>query len=276
MTDQQTLVTFGCSWTQGIGACYTPDITTLEQYNLVKGSKSFRYAFRNLLAEKFNLKNHNIALHGASNDYNFDQASKIFGNAEKKKNFLNSNPVVLWGITSTARLYRNEKTIHLKPDRPASILLYLEEPYINAPSNEDLKHILQNQETLYSTLYLKLYYDHQKEVDRLANQIEVWNDVFEYHKVPIIWFDSFNTHAYNNSPRNFIKGDLLSQMLQHQNLTFRTEKKWYHLSEFLNDDDRITVGVKNQLINPFSFHPSQKGHQIISQILAPFVQQHVV
>jgi hypothetical protein len=277
MTDIRTLVTFGCSWTQGVGAQWTPDMTDENKFLKSRMSPLLNdpYAFRTLLTNKFNLKNKNIAVHGASNDYNFEQANMIFGDPKKKKEFLDSKPIVLWGITSTARIYRNQKTLHLTPDRPASILLFLQEPYVNAPSNEDLKYILHNQETLYATLYLKLFYDHQKEVERLSNLMHVWNDVFAYHNVPVVWFDSFNTHAYPNLPENLIVGDLLSLMLTHQQLTHRSNKKWYHLSEYFNDDDRITVGVKNHLLNPFSFHPSQMGHEIICKILTPFIQSHL-
>ena len=269
----QTLTTFGCSWTAGVGAHYVPNEREIEYKQQAWTEAAYSYSFRNILARKFNLTNCNFSQPGASNDYNFEQASIIFGNAEKKKKFLDSNPIVLWGITSTARIYRGEKNLHLRPNRDISIMLFLEEPYINGPSNEDLKFILQDQKTLYSTLYLKLFYDHEKEVQRIGNQIEVWNDVFEYHGVPVIWFDTFNHHSYPNQIRNFFQGgDLLSQMLIYKNLKYNSNKKWYHLSDWTNDDDRIDVGVKNQLLNPFTYHPGQDGHKILAEILTPSIQ----
>jgi hypothetical protein len=61
-------------------------------------------------------------------------------------------------------------------------------------------------------------------------------------------------------------------MLSYKNLKYNSNKKWYHLSDWTNDDDRITVGVKNQLLNPFSYHPSQDGHKILAEILTPSIQ----
>jgi hypothetical protein len=223
MANQQTLVTLGCSWTAGVGAQYLPGDTELhykEKYGDQKVTNL--YSFRNILAQKFNLLNFNISVGGASNDYNFEKLGMIFGDAKKKQQFLDSSPIVLWGITSTARIYRNEKTVWLRYNRETSIMLFLEEPYINGPSNEDLKFILNDQEVLYSSLYLKNYYDHNKEVTRLANLIEVWNDVFAHHNIPVIWFDTFNTHNYYNSPRNFLQGgDLLSQMLAYKKIKYK-------------------------------------------------------
>lgn len=274
MQSRQTLATFGCSWTYGIGAYYTPGLTKIDYIEQNPwGAGARAHSFRNILANKFNLTNYNLSKGGASNDCNFEQASAIFGDAKRKKKFLDSNPIVLWGITSTARIHRANRSMFLRPDG-YSVMLFLEEPYINGPSNEDLKYILQNQELLYASLYLKLFYDHEQEVQRIGNQIEVWNDVFENYGVPVIWFDTFNHHKYPNQIRNFLQGgDLLSQMLDYKNLKYKSNKKWYHLSDWKNDDNRIDAGVKNQLLNPFSYHPSQDGHKILAEILTPSIQK---
>jgi hypothetical protein len=276
MDNQRTLVTLGCSWTAGVGAQYLSEDTESYKKNAWNQKVTDLYSFKNILAQKFNLLNFNISIGGASNDYNFEQLGMIFGDPKKKQQFLDSSPIVLWGITSTARIYRNKKNLFLRYNRETSILLFLEEPYINGPSTEDLKFILHDQEFLYSSLYLKLFYDHDKEVTRLANLIEVWNDVFAHHNIPVIWFDTFNTHDYYNSPRNFLQGgDILSQMLAYKKIKYKSDKKWYHLSDWSNDDDRITVGVQNQLLNPFTFHPGQEGHKVIAEILSPSIQQYI-
>jgi hypothetical protein len=277
MHRKQTLVSLGCSWTAGVGAHYLPnDAESDYKKNAWDQMVTDQYSFKNILAQKFNLSNFNISKGGASNDYNFEELGMIFGDPKKKQQFLDSEPIVLWGITSTARIYRNKKSIFLRYNRETSILLFLEKPYIDAPSTEDLKFILQDQETLYSSLYLKLFYNHDDEVTRLANLIEIWNDVFAYHNIPVIWFDTFNTHDYYNSPRNFFQGgDILSQMLTYKKINYKSDKKWYHLSDWTDDDNRITVGVCNQLLNPFSFHPGQEGHKVIAEILSPSIQQYI-
>ena len=277
MKKRQTLCSFGCSWTAGVGAHYIPGMDESKFKNEAwEQDIIYPCSFRGILSKKFSLNNFNISIGGASNDYNFEQAQEIFGDPKRKQDFLSKNPIVLWGITSTARIYRKEKNIFLRPNRFTSILYFLEDHYAKNPSVEDLKLILQDQELLYISLYLKLYYDHDQEVRRLANLIETWNEIFAYHNVPVIWFDTFNTHKYYNNPRNFLPGgDLLSQMLKKEKIKYKTSKKWYHLSDWVDDDDRISKGVKNNLLNPFTFHPGQHGHQIIADILTPAIEQYL-
>jgi hypothetical protein len=271
----RTLATFGCSWTFGVGAGYSPGQSE-DEYTQNAREESIVYplSFRGILSKKFGLTNFNIATGGASNDYNFETASAIFGDKNQKEKFLDSNPIVLWGITSTARIYRGGKSLFLRHNRETSIMLFLEENYANNPSLEDLKFILNEQPFLYQALYLKLYYNHDKEVIRLSNLIQNWNDIFDHYNIPVIWFDTFNTHSYYNSPRNLIaNNNLLTQMLQNCNIKFKLDKKWYHLSDWVNDDDRITKGVKHSLLNPFTYHPTQLGHQIIADILSPYIEE---
>ena len=66
------LVSFGCSWTHGVGSAYEKGMT-LDEYKLTSHHKetitpnSFRY----ILAEKFNLENVNFARGGSSNQTQF-------------------------------------------------------------------------------------------------------------------------------------------------------------------------------------------------------------
>jgi hypothetical protein len=271
----RTLATFGCSWTRGVGAQYYTGQNENDYKNSAwVESEIYPHSYRGILSKKFGLTNFNVADGGASNDYNFEMASAIFGDDNQKEKFLKSSPIVLWGITSTARIYRGGQNIFLAPNRETSIMLFLEENYITDPSLEDLKFILNDQPFLYQALYLKLYYDHNKEVIRLANMMQNWNDIFEYYNIPVIWFDTFNTHNYYNSTRNLIKnGDLLTQMLQSHNIKFNLNKKWYHLSDWTNDDDRITKGVKHNLLNPYTYHPTQLGHQTLADIISPYIEE---
>lgn len=278
MTKRRTLVTFGCSWTYGVGAHYTKDLSESE-YMETRNSEDivFPYSFRGILSKKFSLTNHNLSKGGASNEYNFETANEIFGDSEKRKRLLDSKPIVLWGITATPRIYRKSKNLFLPHNRPQSILYFLDDPsYIQNPSLDDLKYILNDQEFLYCALHLKLFYDHDHEVRKLANLIQIWNDIFDFHDIPVIWFDTFNTHNYYNHPKNYIaEGDLCSQLLKHQKIDIKSGKKWYHLSEWCDDDPRITAAVKNDLLNPFTYHPNQTGHQIIASLLSSKLEPYL-
>jgi hypothetical protein len=69
-----------------------------------------RHSFRGLIANNLQITNSNYSAGGSSNEQQFDAMSKIFGNPKKRKKFLDKKPVVMWGITSTARIFRNNQS----------------------------------------------------------------------------------------------------------------------------------------------------------------------
>jgi len=224
-------------------------------YNKIRADESIAdlYSFRGIISKLLYLNNVNFSLGGSSNDEQFDIMSKIFGDAKKREQFIESDPVVLWGITSTARIFRNNKSIML------------------SANNSDVGS--KNEEELYKTLYTKLYYDHEQRVSDLCNQIELWNTIFDYYNVPVIWFDTFNTHNYPRLPRNFIPGgDLLTQMLDVSKS--KISKAFYHYSNWTVDDPRISEGIKLKLLNPITMHPTKAAHIAISKTLLPYIEKH--
>ena len=215
------------------------------------------YSFRGIISKSLGLKNYNFSRGGSSNDKQFNIMSEIFSDTKKREHFLDKKPIVLWGITSTARIFRNNKSIMLSVTDK------------NLDTNSD------NEEELYSALYVKLYYDHEQEVANLSNQIELWNIIFDHYDVPVIWFDTFNTHKYPRPPRNFLQGgDLLTQMLNvNKSKIAKMIGKYYHYSAWVSDDPRIDEGIKLKLLNPISMHPTKTGHNLISQILLPHIKE---
>ena len=215
------------------------------------------YSFRGIISKSLGLKNYNFSSGGSSNDKQFNIMSEIFSDTKKREHFLDKKPIVLWGITSTARIFRNNKSIALSVTDK------------NLDTNSD------NEEELYSALYVKLYYDHEQEVANLSNQIELWNIIFDHYDVPVIWFDTFNTHKYPRPPRNFLQGgDLLTQMLNvNKSKIAKMIGKYYHYSAWVSDDPRIDEGIKLKLLNPISMHPTKTGHNLISQILLPHIKE---
>ena len=215
------------------------------------------YSFRGIISKSLGLKNYNFSSGGSSNDKQFNIMSEIFSDTKKREHFLDKKPIVLWGITSTARIFRNNKSIMLSVTDK------------NLDTNSD------NEEELYSALYVKLYYDHEQEVANLSNQIELWNIIFDHYDVPVIWFDTFNTHKYPRPPRNFLQGgDLLTQMLNvNKSKIAKMIGKYYHYSAWVSDDPRIDEGIKLKLLNPISMHPTKTGHNLISQILLPHIKE---
>ena len=131
-----------------------------------------------------------------------------------------------------------------------------------------VKELSTNKEDLYTSIHAGMYYDHEQEVIRIANKMKMINDVLAFYNVPIIWFDTFNTHTYYNSPDHCIPADLLSTMLNNEKIKFKSK---YHYSNWMNDDQRITKSVKKGLLNPSTFHPSKLGHEKITDIISPYI-----
>ena len=72
------LVTFGCSWTFGVGLGWEPGMTQ-EEYQVSKKNVDIadKYSFRGLLAEEFGLENKNYSRGGSSNQRQFRHAEQF-------------------------------------------------------------------------------------------------------------------------------------------------------------------------------------------------------
>ena len=269
-TIEHTLYTFGCSWTYGVGVGYYPKMT-LQEYNQQAWGSAIcnEKSFRGILADRLKIKNINYSKGGASNDRNFRLLSEILGDKETRKSFLESNPIVLFGITSTARIERNYKQEHRDTFLRTNIstLHFVDDDY--QFNIEDVPLFWNDKETLYQALHLKLYYSHPDEVKKLYHNMNLYNEIFDKFNVPVLWYDSFNTHDYPNKIDNYFGGqDLLTALLDYKKIKFN-KTKWYHFSDWFDDDPRITLGIKNNLLNPYSMHPTEEGHKIIAQLLYP-------
>jgi hypothetical protein len=170
----QLLVTFGCSWTYGIGAGYTQGMSRAEYIDTYKkDSICSQLSFRGLLSKKYGLVNKNFSLGASSNQHQFRLAKEFFSSTDFKKLQSKFNKIiVLWGITSTAR---NE--------------LYL----TRSDCHED---IFYSNDKIESKLMTKYFYNHEYEVDRLLTEIRFWDDYFKSKNINNLWFDTFNHHNY--------------------------------------------------------------------------------
>lgn len=233
------LITFGCSWTYGIGVGYTDGMSEKE-YELICTNKELddRYSFRGLLSSELNLENLNFSEGGSSNQKQFRLAREYF--TSKDFDSTNKNEIiVLWCITSTAR---NELWSNLTED-------YNNFKYDVHPSK-------------LSMILLKETYDHNQEVKTLTENMILWNRFFESYGIKNIWVDTFNTHKYIRPIPNLLEnGDLMTQMSD--GITSDS----YHMSSWVDDDKRIQYLINKGLINPISLHPTKLGHQKIVEIL---------
>lgn len=250
------LITFGCSWTRGIGASYVEGMTA-EEYEAVSDDTDSitPCCYRTFLSDRFNLENLNFAIGASSNQTQFRFAQEFFVSdkfEEYRKKY--DKIIVSWAITSTARfdLYSKSKGTYKN--------------FMYSGTNAEFAEVSK---VLYSN-----HYNHDAEVDRLYVQMKHWNQYFKHLGIKNIWFDTFNHHEYpghienllfqNDSPR-----DLLSK------LVFFKGKDRYHLSFWKVDSKRTDLGVQYGLLNPYSLHPVMSSHKFISNLLSPFIEERL-
>jgi hypothetical protein len=252
---RRLLITFGCSWTYGVGVGHEPGMS-LDEYKAIawKGNICSQLSFRGLLSKKYGFKkNINFSQGGSSNQLQFRLAKEFFPSDEFKK--LQSKfdqIIVLWGITSTARneLYFNS---------------------CNHPENFFYSYDMPEAKVM-----TKYFYNHEYEVAQLLTNIRFWNDYFKSKNISNLWFDTFNHHEYEQfvlenlifteeNPR-----DLLSKLaIKNGQLDIDTN---YHTSDWQIDSNRIEYLVNIGILNRHSLHPTQQGHAQISEMLAPYIE----
>lgn len=255
------LITFGCSWTRGVGAGYSKVYQSTDKNDYK--SKCWDWplnepcSYRSLLCKKYNLENINFSQGGASNQNQF-RLSEEFFTSEKFDILKNENDIyVLWAITSTARgeFYINDlnkfKNIMYNPRK----------------TKNDLECKL-------STLIVNNFYNHNAELGVLNIRMKHWNKYFQALGIKNIWIDTFNHHNYPDPVDNLcfkddIPRDLLSKITKNKLYT----NKVYHLSDWLDDCIVTENAIENKLLNPYSKHPTSKGHEIIADILSPEIEK---
>jgi hypothetical protein len=300
---RRLLITFGCSWTYGVGVGYSQNMTK-DQYKATAWKETIcdQLSFRGLLSKKYELVNKNFSEGASSNQRQFRFAKNFFTSDDFKK--LQSEfdqIIVLWGITSTAR----------------------NELYFNRHNHyENFSYTL---DTIESKIMTKYFYNHEYEVDQLLTEIRFWNDYFKSKNIDNLWFDTFNHHEYIGPskfnaqfkveycsvagpdwPRieDYVTGDyvisdqkILDQILEIKkicnkipNLIFDEQKprdllsllathngctdidNQYHTSSWDIDSNRVSYLVDCGILNPYSHHPTRVGHEQIATILDEYIR----
>tara|TARA_B100000925_G_scaffold89582_1_gene64755 strand:+ start:736 stop:1479 length:744 start_codon:yes stop_codon:yes gene_type:complete len=242
------LVTFGCSWTRGIGTFYHEGMTR-EEYRIITDTKdpeSFAlqdvYSFRILLAERLGAENINFSQGGSSNQKQERHAIEYFNQNSPE------DTVVLWGITS---LVRNEHPINGKLQN----YMYSTRQHDKWP-----------QETIDAIAYhYDHFFDEKLELVRINNMMIHWNKFFEAHKIPNLWFQTFNSYRFPEPVERLAPRDLLT------NLTHPAVRD-DHMSDWKLDSHRIRKAVRDKLVNPYSLHPTVETHVKIADMLEPHLR----
>ena len=245
------LITFGCSWTKGVGVPYEKGMSK-EEYLEVRSSSNRnnpyiqlmgaenlgdpiwdqmnKYSFRGILSERLNMQNINYASGGSSNQRQERLATEYFNTHSFE------DTVVLWGITS---ITRNELTINGKREN---------------------FHLGGNELNEYQRYYIDHFYDQETEIERLGNAMIHWNKFFEGHNIPNLWFQTFNTYKFPQKIDRLVPRDLLT------NLT-RPMIRDDHFSVWDVDSKRIREAKEKGLVNPYSLHPTKETHILLADML---------
>lgn len=262
---KKLLITFGCSWTYGVGAAYQSDMPTDNYIKLAwDPDLCFEYSFRNLLCREFNLENKNFSEGGSSNQRQFRYAKEYFG-SDTFQNDLDKfdQIIVLHAITDTGRNEYYDLS---------------EKEIVNVQyANVIDKKTIQKK---FAEFMVKYSYDHETELDQLITEFRFWNTFYKKFNIKNIWLDTFNHHQYNCSVPNFLgndlpKRDLMSQLARRNGLADIDDG--YHISAWKIDCDRVNFLIKKEILNPISMHPTQKGHKEICEILGEyFVKNNII
>lgn len=255
---RKILLTFGCSWTYGVGVWYTPGMTYDEYDNTrfnqeLSKSLADEYSFRGLLSKKYDFENINFSEVGSSNLKQFMLLKRFF-TSDKFKNLVKENAkiVVLHGITSTARAYFFDNNTQ----QPTDIM------FNTLATNKDFA--IKN--------YFMNFYNHDHEVAMLTEEIQFINQWYDAVNIKHLWFDTFNSHNYTTNLDNFVNGeheynvrDLLSSMAILNGMKDMDKK--YHQSTWRADTNRAEFLIKTGHLNPLSIHPTKMGHQLIADLI---------
>ena len=297
---------FGCSWTLGkfinlIGYPRNPDKGYDEKL------QADLYSYRSLISNHFSRKQINYSQGASSNDRQLRLASQHFigpGSAIQQtckkiqykydlvkdsswpsieeiiqthslpdeildellvKHKINdfeflrpvkNQQVVLWFITSTARKeFYNSVT--------------------ESWENVMLSEFAESSE--FYRLFLTDHYSHKKELEKLSQQMILWNSYFSSKGITNYWIDTFNHHDYPIHVDNRLNfgtdfSDLMSNLCILTGYT--PDKTQYHYSSWQVDDGRSEHLVKLGLLNPQTLHPTQEGHKIIAEkLLVPQLEK---
>jgi hypothetical protein len=254
---KRLFITFGCSWTWGVGAGYVPDLGSKDsqEYRDIAWNEDIanNYSFRGILCKKYNFVNKNFAEPGSSNQRQFRLAKLFFTSLEFKRLQADFDQIiVLWALTATDR---NE--------------LYL-------VNKKGFSNFTYSNGTPEGKAIVAYFYDHGNEVMQLETEMAFWNDYFKSKNISNLWVDTFNHHTYPQPVDNLVKAnenprDLLSLLAAHNGCT--TIDRTYHSSQWAIESSRVKYLVNKKILNPISIHPTKLGHAQIADILAEHIEK---
>ena len=158
----KVFIFFGCSWTYGKFIHLQPGQhpSTSDPYK--ESDLANKYGYRGLLSKTFNAEQINFSKGGSSNAKQFRLASQYFLGPKRQQIFKEDQRprYVFWFITSTARI-----------------------EHYNSVTHEFDNEFLTNPQSQLSKVILANYYNHDYELEKLAQQMTLWNSYFAQNNI---------------------------------------------------------------------------------------------
>ncbi len=246
------LLTLGCSWVYGVGAQYdSENPPTWEEYKKTC-QQDHENSWRNLLSQEFQLENINLSRGGSSNRSQFRRATKYFSENDGK------DVVVLWGITAVCReeLWMNDTNQYSSFNFGGTL-----EPRF-------WKKGMKLKQTVPHT-FLKNHYNEKAYKEELVNNVLHWQEYFTLKKIPFGFFETINTTGLVSN--TVLKKDLLSTLTDVTGGVSENDR--FHFSHWARDCNRIGYLEKKDMVNPYSHHPTKKGHISIFEFMKPVLKK---
>lgn len=238
------LLTFGDSWSYGVGAGYQ-ESWTQEYYHNHKSDKEIanKYAFRSILAKELDVESQvDFSRPGGANDTQFRRFFTNYygqGRVGDMNLALEPEDFVLWGITS---LYRFE--------------------FWENETNGTKIFTIPREGNLFTEMYAVDYFDINYEKYKCYYNMKHVETICNTVGCKLLWYNFFNDHNFDIDNMLWNGSSVLSQMVQDNDPNDK-----YHMSTWDDTDRKIKRAKELKLCNPFSGHPTIEGHKQIANIL---------
>jgi lysophospholipase L1-like esterase len=271
----------------------------MDEEKILADTKSYRA----LISDFFGVPQVNFAQGASSNDRQFRLASEYFIGPKRKHSFAKELKYKKYEVIRdpswpTTAVFKKEQQLpdwiigelgaHVQNDefeefrqREEYVLWFItstaRKEFYNATQRIFENEMLSNPESAIIKNYIADYYDHTYELERLAQQMELWNAYFRSKNIKNLWIDTFNHHDYPFVIDNLITfesgfNDLMSNMCVSNG--FMPSESSIHLSNWMADDLRSKYLMEQGLLTQQTLHPTIAGHQLIANMLVPKIQQH--
>lgn len=306
MSRNPTFVFFGCSWTYGKFINLQPGQDAYKinesEESIVANEKSYRA----LISKHFGANEINFSQGASSNDRQFRLASEHFIGPRRGNLFTLKKRIETYDklrdpswptveefsknqclpdhiIDEISNVHLHNKDFEEYRDTSSSkyVIWFLtstaRKEFYNAVTKTYENEMLNSPKSNLTKEYAANYYDHDREIEFMSQQMVLWNEYFHSKGIKNLWIDTFNHHDYCVTIKNKIKfgskwSDVMSNLCIKNG--YNPNEAQSHLSGWSADESRSKFLQELGLLNQSTVHPTIQGHQQIAEMLIPLIKEH--